>query len=76
LPDGWSVTTGSGVTHLNLTTLNVVDSLGRTAITVDPNNDAMIIAMDDLHHETRVYTGWKYTGSSYVQDTSSTLPPV
>jgi RHS repeat-associated protein len=79
LPSGWSLASGS---HLNLTTVDVVDDQGRTAIAIDPNNDVTFTAIDDLNHETRVYTGWIYTSGSYTdpgsysQDTSSTRPPV
>ncbi len=62
LPDGWTSLEDTPADALNLITVNVVDSLGRTVISVSPADRVTFTVYDDPNHETRTYTGWLYDG--------------
>ncbi len=74
LPTGWTTPTGGG---LNLITTNVIDTLGRTVETTDPNDDVTFTVYNDPLHETRTYSGWMWnsTTSTYYIPTGETPPP-
>ncbi|MCY2999550.1 MAG: PEP-CTERM sorting domain-containing protein [Planctomycetota bacterium] len=55
LPAGW-VTPSEGGLHLKTT--DVVDRLGRTIETADPNGNVTYTRYDDVAHSQRVYHGW------------------
>lgn len=46
-------------THLNLTTTDQLDGLGRTTKETDPDGDIIYTVFKDTSHETRVYPGWQ-----------------
>ena len=55
LPSGWATPIGGG---LHLTTLAVVDALGRTTEATDADGRVSWMVYKDAAHEVRVYAGW------------------
>jgi RHS repeat-associated protein len=75
LPAGWSILSGTGITHANLTTTSLVDSTGRTVEQTDPFGRAQFTVYDDVALQTRHYAGWTDNhDGTYTQQTNP--PPV
>jgi RHS repeat-associated protein len=66
--NSWSTPTGGG---LNLTSLDAVDSLGRTTQTTDPNGNVTYTVYDDAHHA--VFT---FPGATIASGTLITTGPI